>query len=437
MKHRIWLLIALITMIFIGAQPAAAQQRLIVRTTKLPLLQQACLLNSCKVIQNLDGTLNQLFLVTVPNGLPLQIIADILDLVPGVLDVEVDLVRQILPGEAETNSVAPSLSQQNPMSYYGSSVWTGYAQQPATSIIQLGNARNQFQMTGSGIIADIDTGVDFSHPVLKGVLLPGYDFTRNQLYGNEMADVAGLPAAEQCSQCQPAQVNQSTAAVLDQSTAAVLDSPNYAAFGHGTMAMGVLHLIAPTAQLMPLKAFSANGDAYTSNIIRGIYYAVQNHANVINMSFDFTSSSNEVATAIKYAGNNNVICVASAGNDGKQETVYPAALPNVMGVASTTDQDTRSTFSNYGPHVWVAAPGEDIVTTYPYDTYASTSGTSFSAPMVSGTASLILQMDSHANQLNAATAIGRGAKPLTPSLGNGLLDVFGALSYEQVLDVVR
>ncbi|MGB9404970.1 MAG: hypothetical protein WCA98_15655, partial [Candidatus Acidiferrales bacterium] len=107
MKHRIWLLIALITMIFVGAQPAAAQQRLIVRTTKLPLLQQACLLNSCKVTQNLDGTLNQLFLVTVPNGLPLQIIADILDLVPGVLDVEVDLVRQILPGEAETNSVSP------------------------------------------------------------------------------------------------------------------------------------------------------------------------------------------------------------------------------------------------------------------------------------------------------------------------------------------
>jgi len=60
-----------------------------------------------------------------------------------------------------------------------------------------------------------------------------------------------------------------------------------------------------------------------------------------------------------------------------------------MGVASTTDQDTRSSFSNFGMIVWVAAPGEAIVTTYPFNTYAAGWGTSFSAPFVSGGAALL------------------------------------------------
>src|SRR5207248_3133153 len=79
----------------------------------------------------------------------------------------------------------------------------------------------------------------------------------------------------------------SAAAVLEQSTAAVVDGNNqYAAFGHGTMVMGVIHLVAPTAQLLPLKAFKSDGTGTLSDILQAIYYAVQNNANVINMSFD-------------------------------------------------------------------------------------------------------------------------------------------------------
>src|SRR5437773_10858972 len=90
-----------------------------------------------------------------------------------------------------------------------------------------------------------------------------------------------------CTDCAPARVNQSTAAVLDQSTAAVLDGKvQYAAFGHGTMVMGVIHLVAPTAKLLPLKAFHSDGTGNLSDILRAIYYAVQNNASVINMSFD-------------------------------------------------------------------------------------------------------------------------------------------------------
>jgi hypothetical protein len=233
----------------------------------------------------------------------------------------------------------------------------------------------------------------------------------------------------------PAQVNQSSAAVLDQSSVAVLDgNSQYAAFGHGTMVMGIIHLVAPTAKLMPLKAFHSDGAAALSDILRAIYYGVQNGANVINMSFDTKTSSAELQKALDYANQQGVICAASAGNDGTQETVYPAALQSdVIGVASTSDQDTRSSFSNYGSAiVWVAAPGEAIVSPYPFATYAAGWGTSFSAPFVSGGAALLRDLQATIGESGAAAAVAN-AVPLDPSLGlnHGRLDLpmtLGSLS---------
>ena len=171
----------------------------------------------------------------------------------------------------------------------------------------------------------------------------------------------------------------------------MLDNSQYAAFGHGTMVMGIIHLVAPQAQLLPLKALSSDGSGFLSNILHAVYYGVQNGANIINMSFDMKSSSTEFSKAITYANQNNVICAASAGNDGMQEVVYPAAYQSdVMGVASTSNTDTRSPFSNYGDAlVWVAAPGEGIISTYPFGTYAAGWGTSFSAPFVSGAGAFV------------------------------------------------
>src|SRR2546427_338091 len=284
----------------------------------------------------------------------------------------------------------------------GGTVWNSYANQPAAQKVRVSDAQSQFGVSGSGIVADIDTGVDPTHPALQGVLLQGYDFTRNQAGGYETNDIpsSSCPFTScpppPCPNCSPAKVNQSTAAVLDQSTAAVLDgNDQYAAFGHGTMVLGVIHLVAPTAQLLPLKTFKADGTGFLSDILRAIYYAVENNANVINMSFDTQTRSRELRKALDYANQNNVICAASAGNEGQSApplNVYPAEWQNdVMGVASTSDQDTRSSFSNYGNEiVWVAAPGEAIVTTYPFSTYAAGWGTSFSAPFVSGGSSLLL-----------------------------------------------
>ena len=406
-------------------------QGVIVRTTLGAAgLQAVCLQNGCSVVGNLDGGLNQLFLVRpTQQGLVAQLLASVLRLVTGILDAEVDQVLNIppnAPNQAIATAPPPGLWDTTPVNYFGTIAWDGYVNQPAAQIIHLSNAHSTFNVSGAGIVADIDTGVDPNQPVLQGVLLNGYDFTRNQPGGSEMNDI-NLSNPPPCGSCPAAYVNQHTAAMVDQHTAAMVDGNAYAAFGHGTMVAGVIHLVAPTAQILPLKSFHADGTGNLSDILRAIYYAVQNNANVINMSFDLTQSSTELSNAINYASNHNLILVASSGNDGKQEIVYPAGLQNVMGVASTNNQDQRSSFSNYGDQVvWVAAPGEAIITTYPFATYAAGWGTSFSSPMVAGTAALLLNIQPRENQAQAAWVIGH-AKWISFTMGNGRLDVFQSL----------
>jgi subtilisin family serine protease len=216
--------------------------------------------------------------------------------------------------------------------------------------------------------------------------------------------------------------------VLDQSTAAVLDGNKYAAFGHGTMVAGVVHLVAPTAKILPLKAFMADGSGYSSDVIRAIYFAQKNGANVINMSFSFASSSRELSNAVAAAESKGVILVASAGNDGKAVQVYPAAYPQVMGVASTDNFDDRSTFSNYGSRlVWMAAPGEGVVTMYPYGSYAACWGTSFSAPMVAGTAALLVQVSKSVEESTASSSLAH-ADWVSFELNHGRLNTYTAVS---------
>jgi subtilisin family serine protease len=447
MNRRIWIVILLAMGLW--SQPASAQLvsgllggstnstsasatlsgGVIVRTSLGPLgLDLVCLLNGCTVVGNLDGNLNQVFLVKPASGLLPQVLAQTLRLVTGILDAEVDQIVAIPTNPPTLTTVPSGLYQQSPVNYFGTTVWNGYANQPAAQIVRVAAAQDTFNVTGAGIVADIDTGVDPNHPVLKPVLLLGYDFTRNQPGGSEMTDLGGNTGSA-CNQCQAAFVTQSSVAMLDQSSVAMLDGGPYSAFGHGTEVMGVIHLVAPTAELLPLKAFQSNGTATLSNILRAVYYAVQNKANVINMSFNLTSNSTEFDDALSYATKNKVICVASAGNDGEEEIVYPAALQqNVIGVASTNDFDQRSSFSNYGNQiVWVAAPGEEIITTYPFGTYSAATGTSFSAPFVSGTASLLVQLKNGSNQSQAESALTH-EQYVGPNMGNGRLDIFRTLA---------
>jgi subtilisin family serine protease len=192
------------------------------------------------------------------------------------------------------------------------------------------------------------------------------------------------------------------------------------------MVSGIVHLVAPTAKILPLKAFRADGTGQLSDVLRAIYYAMRNGARVLNMSFDISTYSLELDKATQYAARRGAVSVASVGNDGKAVMVYPAGLKNVMGVASTTNNDTISSFSNYGqPPVWVGAPGEGIVTTYPFGTYAAGWGTSFSAPFVSGTVALLRSINTNLYQSSASQAIAH-AKYISSQLGYGRIDVYQA-----------
>jgi subtilisin family serine protease len=373
------------------AQPAP-QSRLVVRDSLgLTGLLNLCGLLGCSTVEGLGDPQGQLFMIEIPSQLaPLLSLLNLSVL--GLVSVEVD--QNVQTQGTSAGSTPAYLNDRAPFAYYGTTVWHGYVYQPANTLIRTSTTQSAFNTAGSGvIIADIDTGVDPNHPVLQGSLLAGYDFTRNQSGGSEMSDVSqSTVAVLDGNGTQTSQVSQSTVAVLDQSTVAVLDgNPNYAAFGHGTMTAGIIHLVAPQAKILPLKSFQANGSGYNSDILRAIYYAVGHGAKVINMSFNYTTYSQELANAVNYATANGVICVAAAGNSGEQATVYPAALKGVIDVASTSNSDTPSTFSNYGaPPVWLAAPGEGVMTTYPFGTYAAGWGTSFSTPLVSGTTALLV-----------------------------------------------
>ena len=331
--------------------------------------------------------------------------------------------------DQSTASILDTLSHRTLVPFYGSPVLSSYVNQPA--VVLIGSPEAHQLATGAGIVAVIDTGVDPNHPVLKASLVPGFDFTRN-LPGipSEFADL-GQSTASILDQQTIVILNQSTASILDQWTASILDTRQVPrTFGHGTMVAGIIHLVAPTARIMPLKAFEADGTAHLFDILRAIYYAVDHGAKVINMSFSTEQRSAEMKRAINYAVSRGVICVSSAGNNGARLRVYPAAFGNVLGVGSTSNLDARSTFSNFGDDdVTLAAPGEGIITTYPGGHYAAAWGTSFSASFVSGGAALLLQVNIRTNQETAADALEENAKELPDrlGLGEGRIDLYRAL----------
>jgi subtilisin family serine protease len=416
-------LIQLVVFCALLGTSADASQRVIVRDVLgQTVLNLTCGLLGCNVIEGLGDPSGQVFLIGVPDTTNLTTFLLNLLSATGIVDAEVDNLVSLLQS---TPPIPASLYDTSPDSYYGTTVWDGYLTQPAAQIVGISSAQSTYGVSGAGIVAVIDTGVDPNQPVLSPVLVPGYDFTRNTQGGSEMPDIT-QSVSPVVNGVPPNSVSSYAEAVLDESTVSVVDNQQYAAFGHGTMVSGVIHLVAPTAQIMPLKAFQASGYGYTSDILRAIYWAVRYGARVINMSFSSSQSSLEMEIALDYATGVGTICVAAAGNNSSSTTVYPAGYSNVIGVASTNNSDTLSTFSNYGSWVWLAAPGEGIVTTYPWATYAAAWGTSFSTPFVSGTVSLMLQQQWSLSQARAANALAN-AKPIGSVVEYGRLEIVQAL----------
>jgi subtilisin family serine protease len=415
----------------LAAPAVAGDGDKIVRTKSsdgLPIINNVCNLLGCTVLLSLDTLPGQtqpssLFLV---RGL-IDTVVTLLLSVLGIYSIEPDLPVAVseapapyISGQASA-SVVDELWDRTPMSYYGTAAWEAYLQQPAADIVRVRATHCGLSVTGGGVVAVIDTGIDVNHPTLKPLVTDGYDFIQDVSGGNDPFD-AGQASASVVDGVY--WVNPATVAVVDQASASVVDDPDHTAFGHGTLVAGVVHLVAPTAKIMPLRAFGANGQGYTSSILRAIYYATHKGGKVLNMSFSRPTSSPELKRALDYAVSKGLIAVSSAGNNGSASAVYPAALDNTMGVASTSNNDTRSSFSNYGTkNVFVAAPGEGIITTYPGGGFAGAWGTSFSAPFVSGAAALLAGMKSSVSNSQASSAISH-AKLLTSDLGYGRLDVY-------------
>lgn len=173
-------------------------------------------------------------------------------------------------------------------------------------------------------------------------------------------------------------------------------------FGHGTHIAGVISAakndtgitgIAYDSRVLAVKVLDQYGEGWASDIAAGIIYAVDNGASIINLSIGAALDITILKEAVDYATEQGAILIAAAGNDGTESIDYPAKYPNVIAVAATDSSDQRTSYSDYGPEMDIAAPGDRICSTWYRGNYFYKSGTSMAAPHVAGVAALIWSAD--------------------------------------------
>jgi subtilisin family serine protease len=450
MRKAFAILLTLFPLILTTLPASAGPISYILRTPTAAQAQAVCQRYNLQFVTNLGHP--DLFLVQASDALSPDVLKQWVKNDGDVENLEVDKQASVVETAPRPGPYIPSLpftdyvTDGNLTKLYGTTAWAGYVQQPAVYLTNVASVIQQ-NLIGTGtVVAVIDTGVDASNPILAPVLVSGYDFTQNTPgTASDLADVNPATAAalqqRTVAVLDPyvvVQLNPYASAFLEQRTVAVLDPYDLPALlGHGTMVAGLVHLVAPRAQIMPLRAFRADGSSSLSNIVQAIYYATDNGANVINMSFEMTQVSDELVRAINYANRNGVICVASTGNDGQRTFVYPAGLSGVIGVASVSQGNLASSFTNYGKDlVTVATVGEGLVTTYFGSHYAAVWGTSFSSALVSGAAAdLLTASDKNSryqlmfNDVQRALSNGNSSCSPDGSLGAGCLDLFQATHY--------
>jgi subtilisin family serine protease len=244
-----------------------------------------------------------------------------------------------------------------------------YQRQWFHQVIKSEEAWNITKGSSNVIVAVIDDGIDLEHKDLSSQIVSPYDiYNDTDKYinvGEHGTHVAGIIAA----------------------------STNNLTGGSG---------VAPNVKIMPINVFNVdkNGEegAYISDIIRGIYYAINHGAKIISMSLGEYYKSIALNFAIQDAYERGLVIVAAAGNDHSSDKCYPASYDHVISVASTDFNDKISSYSNYGDSIDISAPGSDILSTLPDDEYGTMSGTSMATPMVSGVAALIWSL--HPNFTN-------------------------------------
>ncbi|MGA9407465.1 MAG: S8 family serine peptidase [Bacteroidota bacterium] len=253
------------------------------------------------------------------------------------------------------------------------------------------------------IVGVLDTGVDYLHPDISARIYVNPGETGLDEYGRDKrtngVDDDGNGYIDDWHGYDF--VDQQVPDIGDWSTR---DNDPMDENGHGTAVAGIIGAqvnnkigiagISPVAQIVPLRAFNADGNGTDADIAAAIMYAADNGVQVLNMSFGDVIMSPLMKDVIQYAHSKNVVLVASSGNDGTSYPHYPSDFSEVISVGSVSQADARSFFSSYGPSLALVAPGESIPTLTLGGGYQSGfTGTSAAAPHVSAVASLLISLD--------------------------------------------
>lgn len=265
--------------------------------------------------------------------------------------------------------------------------------------IDAGKAWDTTIGTSSVIVAVIDTGVDLDHPDLVNNIWTNSD----EIAGNGIDDdgngyiddVNGWDFVDDDNDPNPTPTGSSwTSGVVVHGThvAGLIGAEGNNAVGTSGVNWRV--------SIMPVRVFTDTGDSTLDDIYNAVNYAANSGADIINMSYGGGSYSRFEQEAIEAAYDKGALSVAAAGNESanlNKTPSYPICHPFVLGVSATDATDARASFTNYGTDcVDVAAPGDFILSTYYTDDaingftsdYGYLSGTSMSAPIVSGIAAL-------------------------------------------------
>jgi thermitase len=254
------------------------------------------------------------------------------------------------------------------------------------------------------VVAVIDTGVDLDHPDLDGNL---FRTAANQVIGGNFLSQSLLGASGQAKPSNPGNKTPSSsgspqddhghgthvAGIIAAEINNVSDNLIATSGALASWAGGVVG-VAPMARIMPVKVLDATGRGGVDGIAKGILFAADNGAQIINLSLG-GSFSQTVDDALNYAWNRDVVIMASAGNTYEEWAQFPASNPYTVSVGAVDSSDRVAIFSNRGAHVDLMAPGVAVLSSFIDGTgmynggYGRMSGTSMSSPMAAGVAALI------------------------------------------------
>ena len=213
--------------------------------------------------------------------------------------------------------------------------------------------------------------------------------------------------------------------------------------GHGTSVASVIAAkdngigvtgINPNVELYSVKVLDDKKRASLSEVIKGIYWCIDNDIDIINMSFGTSVESEILKQVVKEADEKNILMIAAAGNRGVvvgESTVeYPAAFDEVIAVGATNPQGKTSEISSVGEEIDLMAPGEIVPATGYYDEIIETEGTSMAAPHVTGIASILWGKDKGKSNKFIKQLLNASAKSMEDETreGNGFVDLDYALS---------